>query len=359
VNELNFKKWVLVAVFTGLLVVFGIVVLLGREQVIGALLSANPKFLGISIIFQLLATVALTYRWQTIVQEGGFKISDWKLFQISLSSLAISNLTPSAETGGEFAKCYFLSKETRKRTKETLATIIAEKILDMIFFVMLTVFTLTLFLLMFEVPALIISLMILITLVALSMMMLLFYTVTSEKIGLRMSMWFINKFQRLIKRFRPLKEFEDKFRTDFVEHRNNMKHYLDKPKIWIMTIVLSAVVWTFIVLRTYFVFLAIGINLNPILIIALLLISQVVGMLPLLPGGLGLVETSRIAVISAAGVVAAGAGAHTVLDRLISFWIMTGIGLLVTYYLAIKNFKKDGSINKLSDEINKEGGRAK
>lgn len=356
-NELKLKKLLFASIAVGLLVVFGIMILLGKDQVIAAVLGTDLRLLSIAMAFELMSVVALTYRWQVVVHEGGFKVSDWKLFQISLSSITFSNLTPSVKTGGELAKCYFLNKETGGSTKDTLATVIAERIFDMAFFVMITIFTATLALLLFSIPPWIIALMILVAIFGITGIFIIFYTVTSESIGLRMSIWVIEKFKVIVKRFRPLKQFESKFKEDFEEHKENLEKYVTKPTLWMKSISMSGVMWVFDILRAYFIFLALGLQVHPILIISLIILSQVVGMAPFLPGGLGAVEASRIAVLSTAGVALAAAGAHTVLDRLLEFWILTALGLITTYYLGIKNLKKDTSINKVHEEISEKGGK--
>jgi uncharacterized protein (TIRG00374 family) len=52
-------------------------------------------------------------------------------------------------------------------------------------------------------------------------------------------------------------------------------------------------------------------------------------MIPLLPGGLGAVDGVMIVFYSAAGITTSLSAAATVIERLISFWMATIIGMMI------------------------------
>ena len=56
--------------------------------------------------------------------------------------------------------------------------------------------------------------------------------------------------------------------------------------------------------------------------------ASFVGMIPLLPGGLGAVDGIMILFYASAGITASISAAATVVERLISFWMTTFIGLI-------------------------------
>ncbi len=335
------RKLLFTSVGLGLVVIFAIGLLMGKERVISTFSMANLRYLAIAIGFELLSVLALMGRWKVVVDDAGMDVSTWKLLQITFAGISISNLTPSARTGGEAARSYFLNKETGRSTKETLATIIAERIFDMAFFILITFIGIVSAVFLFHLPIWVLSILLLICVLGVFGILLIVYTVTSETFGLKIGIWLINKLERLIKKFKPLKEAEEKFKQDFREHSENLKTYLKKPGLWLKSMSMSGVMWVFDILRAYFVFLAIGLEVHPVLIISLIVLSQTAGLIPFLPGGLGSVETVRLVILSTAGVALAGAGAHTILDRLIEFWILTGIGLIAAYYLGIKSYKLD------------------
>ena len=91
---------------------------------------------------------------------------------------------------------------------------------------------------------------------------------------------------------------------------------------------LSFVIWIFEILRVYVVFLAFGANVSPIIIGEVFILASFVGMIPLLPGGLGAVDGIMILFYATAGITASISAAATVVERLISFWMTTFVGLI-------------------------------
>ena len=62
------------------------------------------------------------------------------------------------------------------------------------------------------------------------------------------------------------------------------------------------------------------------------IVASLVGMIPLLPGGLGAVDGMMIIFYSAAGIPSSISAAATVIERLISFWMTTIVGLIILPY---------------------------
>ena len=91
---------------------------------------------------------------------------------------------------------------------------------------------------------------------------------------------------------------------------------------------LSFVIWIFEILRVYVVFLAFGAKVSPIIIGEVFILASFVGMVPLLPGGLGAVDGIMILFYANAGITASLSAAATVVERLISFWMTAFIGLI-------------------------------
>ena len=73
-------------------------------------------------------------------------------------------------------------------------------------------------------------------------------------------------------------------------------------------------------------------------------------MIPLLPGGLGAVDGVMILFYSAAGITASVSAAATVIERLISFWLATIIGMIILPHYGSSVLDKK-SLSSSSDEI--------
>lgn len=97
---------------------------------------------------------------------------------------------------------------------------------------------------------------------------------------------------------------------------------------WVRAVALAAGRWIFDFLSLYGALLAVG--AQPPLYIALLAYSavQLLGQLPLTPGGLGVVEAGLTGTLALAGVAAAPAALATLAYRLVSYWLPLPVGLI-------------------------------
>ena len=124
---------------------------------------------------------------------------------------------------------------------------------------------------------------------------------------------------------------------------------------------LSFVIWIFEILRVYVVFIAFGAKVTPILIGEVFILASFVGMVPLLPGGLGAIDGIMILFYSHAGITTSISAAATVVERLISFWMTTILGVifLLKFGTSVldKSFELAESKNADDDnvEISEEG----
>ena len=97
-------------------------------------------------------------------------------------------------------------------------------------------------------------------------------------------------------------------------------------------------------------FLAFGANVNFIIIAEVFIVACLVGMIPLLPGGIGSIDSVMILFFSKAGIPYSISAAATVIERLISLWMATIIGLAILPYYGSSVLDKI-SFSSSSDKI--------
>jgi uncharacterized protein (TIRG00374 family) len=97
---------------------------------------------------------------------------------------------------------------------------------------------------------------------------------------------------------------------------------------WVQAVALAAGRWIFDFLSLYAALLAVG--ARPPLYVALVAysVAQLLGQLPLTPGGLGVVEAGLTGTLALAGVAAAPAALATLAYRLVSYWLSLPVGLM-------------------------------
>ena len=125
-----------------------------------------------------------------------------------------------------------------------------------------------------------------------------------------------------------------------------MDKFLKTKKLWINCSIYTILVWVFDIIRMYLIFLGLGLEVSPAMLLIVLVLSGLAGGIPLFPGGIAVTESTMILVYSAFSIPLAIAGIATILDRLVYFWLYTFIGLIASYKLGIKKYKKYEEENK-------------
>lgn len=321
---------------TVILLGFSIIILIvmlwfvGIEEVIGALKDANIYIIILAIAVQLFTFFLYTLRWQILNNLAGMKVSIRKLLPMVLVGLAVNNITPSGRGGGEPVRAYILAKEGNYLMEETFATVVADRALDTFPFVVLAAITISAMALYFKFDSWLLAVMIIAVIAIICVLAVLIYMCINPNFGKRVDGWIVGLVRRFYKK--NSEELEQKIHGAIFGFQDTMKLVISNKKGLLYTIPLSFLIWVFEILRVYLVFLAFGANVNFIIIGEVFIVASLVGMIPLLPGGLGAVDGIMILFYSAAGVSSSISAAATVIERLISFWMPTILGMIILPY---------------------------
>jgi len=334
----------IIGIIIGLFVMFG----LGFDEVWALLISpqTNYMYLLLAGAMQCCSLLMLFMRWERIVSYSKIKIRKQKLFLSTLAGIAFSNLTPSARLGGEPLRAYFLrkygraAKNRKLHTSNSLATVITEKLFDAATFSILSFLVLILALVYWNLPLWVVLILFLSFIACSSVIIFIVYISLNKTAGFRVSLWCIDKFAWLIRRVRPISVVKKKLRRNVERYHKCVVSILKTKEMWINGLVFSFGIWFFDILRTYFVFKALGIEVSFVLIASVLVISAIAGALPFFPGGLAVIESTMIIIYTASAIPLVVAGMVTLLDRLLSFWALTFAGVGSAYYLGFAKVPK-------------------
>ncbi|AMD18485.1 membrane protein [Methanobrevibacter sp. YE315] len=340
---------------TILLMVISVLILLimlwfvGIDKVISALKVANLSLIGLAIVTQVFTYFLYTLRWQILNKIADMDVSIKKLLPMVLVGLAINNITPSGRGGGEPVRAYLLYRDNKEYTfDETLATVVADRALDTFPFVILAAITIASMALFFDFDVWLLVVMVLSVIVILTILIVLIYMCINPVFGERVDNWIIGLVRRFYKK--NSEDLENKIHNAIVGFQGTMRMLISNKKGLVYTITLSFIIWIFEIIRVYLVFLAFGANVNLIIVGEVFIVACLVGMIPLLPGGLGAVDGLMILFYSAAGVSTSVSAAATVIERLISFWMATILGMVILPYYGSSVLDKI-SFSSSPDEI--------
>ena len=302
----------------------------GIDDVIGALKVANLNFIALAIAIQIFTYYLYTLRWKIINNMVGIDVGVKELLPMVLVGLAVNNITPSGRGGGEPVRAYILARENDYPMEETFATVVADRALDTFPFILLAIFTIVGMTLYFNLDLWLLVLMVVAVIAIVAILAILIYMCINPGFGKRVDGWIVGIVRRFYKK--NSEELENRIHSAIDGFQNTMKLLISDKNILYYALPLSFLIWICEILRVYFVFLAFGARVDIIVITEVFIFASLAGMIPLLPGGLGAVDGIMILFYSAAGITASISAAATVIERLISFWMATILGLLILPY---------------------------
>jgi putative heme transporter len=100
---------------------------------------------------------------------------------------------------------------------------------------------------------------------------------------------------------------------------------------WALAVTTAVARWLFEYFGLLVALQAIGVHVEPTLVLLAFTTAELLGMLPFTPGGLGFVEAGLTGTLALAGVRAADAVLATLVFRLVSFWIPLPVGLVCAF----------------------------
>ncbi|AMQ18670.1 lysylphosphatidylglycerol synthase transmembrane domain-containing protein [Thermococcus peptonophilus] len=317
----------------------------GIDEVIAILKRARIKYLVLAFFVYILGLLAWAMRWKVLIDALNMEAPFSKILMALMAGIFVNNATPGARGGGEPVRTYFLAKEIERPYGPVFATVMMDRILDLIPVVgMLAVATAYVYSLGSRSLAIILIFLdvVFFGLVALTLGILL-----SERKTKGALRWFFKLVERLLpvvaEKYRE--KFERVVEVDVPRFQNDFRFLITHKRAFLLATIYSTVSWLTVVVRGYYAFLVIGYPIKFADVVVVQMVGMVVGMLSVIPGGAGLIETVNSATYVLLGIEKEHAVTATLLDRLISYWIPTAVGALATTHLGAKiRRKKKGLI---------------
>lgn len=110
---------------------------IGIDKLVEALKNANLAIIALAVALQIFTYPLYTWRWKIVNSIADINVSFKNLFPIVMVGLAVNNITPSGRGGGEPVRAYILAKEHGYGLRDTFATVVADRLLDIFPFIIL------------------------------------------------------------------------------------------------------------------------------------------------------------------------------------------------------------------------------
>jgi hypothetical protein len=291
------------------------------EETFGTLQETRIRYVIPAVLVYLLSVYLFAVRWQKVLFCIGYNLKATSLVPIYFGAIFMNNITPANMTGGEPLRILWANKLFGISYTNAFKTILFERLVEAIPIALLLIYVL------YSFPSFDIKFLPLtssLTLSSIHLILLVFLAVG-------MAIWFLRaKFASLL--------------------RNLQKNWKQLKKSFTSVLLLSFGVWTLDIIRLKLVALALNIHLPLNLIVTVSILSFLLGLLPLTPGGLGIIEGGLVSLLLYFGLPLASAGSFVFLERLISYGVSSVIGFLCLFYYGgfkiWEKFKKE----KLTDK---------
>lgn len=337
------KHKTIILLIIGIVILAGMILFIGPGKIKSAIALADPLYLILAVIVQFVIYGLWTLRWSINIESVNIHVKKLHLVPMLMVGLAVNNLTPSARGGGEPIRGYILSKYSETSFEKSFATVIADRGLDTFPFMVLAVISIISAVLFLSLPTIVIYILIIAVITLLILFFVAIYMSFNLEFGKKVSLQIV----RIINRFskKEHSKLEENALNAVHGFQNSMRTMVNDRNVLRFGLPLSFLIWIMEILRVYIVFSAFGVDVSFIIIAEVFIISTLLGLVPLLPGGLGAVDGVMIILFSAAGVPPSISAAATIVERLISFWMTSIIGAAMIPYFGA------GALERVSKKI--------
>lgn len=252
-----------------------------------AIKSARIAYLPLAVIASFAVTGLMAYRWGEILKSRGYSIKLRRLFSYYLIGIFFMNFVPGGGVSGDVARLIYVDREVRDKAF-VLSTLVYERLVGGVIILLIGLISTVASRDYIQADRIISASELMLGLVVISAMML-------------MSSYVSSKLARLC-RFLGERVSAKRAGEAAARTLEAISEFRKHPRMLAVTIALSVlirIVWGF---GCYIVALALGLPLGLPIVFAFISLVDLVRMLPISVGGLGVREWLIIALFASAGV---------------------------------------------------------
>jgi len=320
----------------GAVLTIAVVLAIGGEGVIEELSRVKIEFFLLAILVEVLYVCLWAVRWALIVRAQGQMVPR-DIIALTFSGAFFNNITPVSKTGGEPVRGYLIGRSTDSTFEEGMASVVVDRIFDMVPFVLICLLTFVLaWIFGLGQNVMLMSIILIGLLVSTGLSAFFIYGSLRKHAGVRLVFFFIDKLEPLISRFRSVDELRITAEEAIDRFYDGISSISGNRRVLVVSLLISLALWMLVVLRLKVIFLSLGADQSFLLINMVAVAMIFAGFIPFLPGGLVVTEGVMVVLLTGLGIKADISGSAVLLDRLVSYWFLTFVGGLASLYLGLK-----------------------
>ncbi len=313
---------------------------IGIDEIIKTISKANPVWILISFLSIFLMFLFWSFRLKFLLKT---KTKITKIYMLNLLGSFMNTVTPTAGAGGEPVKAYYVSKIENKPYLDSLVIVLLDKIIFNNVFFTSAIFTSLLYIFIaIKIPVEIktLALVILFVIVFMSVLGLVVKNKwATVKKPLTQILIKIHTLNFIKKRFKSFKTFKNYIKKSVADLFISIKLTFSDKKIFSIALTYTILSWFFFYFSFYAIFLAIGAEINLWHLFVIVTISKLIGDITFIPGGIGITESTLLALFILFPINPVAAATVTIIQRGLSYLYALVLGYISFSYFEIKNDK--------------------
>ena len=310
---MKFNKKFLIILISSIIVYSLFLILSDFSKLSEEILNFEIMYLPLILILVPLGWLVLYFRWTLLLKNSGYVLPHKKNFQIFLSGFPLS-ITPGKV--GELLKCELLKENFNIPRKITAPIILVERLYNAVGIVIIS--SLGIWYFDFSGTVILIA--------------------SCALIGIFIALRSKSLFSSLINKTSKIK-YLSKFSDSFSDSYEVINHSI-KPKIFIISSLLSAIYWILESVAVYFVFKSFGIDFLELYNVVLAYTSSIIlGVASFVPGGIGVSEGTLISLLSIQGLSLSTAITLTLFIRIFTLWYAVFVGFIALKFAGAFSMK--------------------
>ncbi|SCG84305.1 UPF0104 membrane protein [Proteiniborus sp. DW1] len=273
----------------------------------------------IALLFlQVISQLLVNYQWCRIGKIMGGRHDFFKMLYVNARGMIIECVTPGVKIGGEVTRALLLKNELNYTGQEAATLVTIQKMVSFSSFFLINLFAFVHISGKVQLlETIVVKVMVYFFLMAFIGILVLIFTCTS---------WLEKRIINRVPKHKWTSTLQGYMITLLfnIELLKNIKGELYKQFF------LSLTIWILFPIKMILLVHLFTTNYEPIFLTEVTFISYMVGMIPLLPGGIGSFEATMTSLLIVMGIQLNEALAITVLFRFITFWFVIIISLLYT-----------------------------
>ncbi|MBU7018426.1 MAG: flippase-like domain-containing protein [Theionarchaea archaeon] len=326
----------------GIIIVIILVFTVGFKDVLDVLTQANPFILAAAVVCEAGAVFLGSLKWKTLLSAFS-PVSMKNAIKGILIGIFFNNVTPVARTGGEPFRAYFMEKKDGISFGDSFAAVALDRIIDSVPFMTIISISIVYFVLLLNLSTQVLIIIILALTLNVGALLLVLYFSLNLEAAKKLAFSFMMFVARFSNR---LEKYEKSINAVVEQYHKAIKTIAAGKKNLAYCVCVSFGFWFLTVLRGYLVVLALGYEVDFMVVVVIQMVGILVGAIPLLPGGLGSTDGIMMLLYYSFQFPAALAVTASLLDRFISFWIMTAVGGIFVFmereFLQCTSFNDQG-----------------